>query len=112
MIFGALALSALTVLALAMLLPQLILVLGTDLFTNKVVDARHYLMLVHLLSFAMMAWLAGAHACVSRHKAAIAVLASIQVTAVGPSIAAAGLDWVIVASDRCRDVTLASRHDG
>ena len=73
-IFGALALSALTLLAQVMLLPMLLLVLGTDLFTNKVVDARHYLTLLHLLAFAMMAWLAGAHACVSRHKAAIAVL--------------------------------------
>ena len=75
-IFGALALSALTLLVIVMLLPMLVLVLGTDLFTSKVVDARHYMTAVHLLAFAMMAWLAGAHACVSRHKAAIAVLAA------------------------------------
>lgn len=75
-IFGALALSALTLLVIVMLLPMLILVLGTDLFTSKVVDVRHYMTAVHMLAFAMMAWLAGAHACVSRHKAAIAVLAA------------------------------------
>ncbi|QGX40718.1 hypothetical protein [Permianibacter aggregans] len=75
-IFGALALSALTLLVIVMLLPMLVLVLGTDLFTSKVVDARHYMTAVHLLAFAMMAWLAGAHACVSHHKAAIAVLAA------------------------------------
>lgn len=109
-IFGALALSALTVLALAMLLPQLILVLGTDLFTNKVVDARHYLMLLHLLSFAMMAWLAGAHACVSRHKAAIAVLAapillsmhlvSVWWLLLPVSLALAWLSWITLKSFR------------
>lgn len=109
-IFGALALSALALLALTMLLPQLILVLGTDLFTNKVVDVRHYLMLVHLVSFAMMAWLAGAHACVSRHKAAIAVLAapillsmhlvSVWWLLLPVSLALAWLSWITLKSFR------------
>lgn len=74
-IFGALALSALAVLVLVMFVPMLLLVLGTDVFTTRVVDARHYLAPVHLLAFAMMAWLAGAHACASRSRTAVAVLA-------------------------------------
>lgn len=75
-IFSALALSALTVLALVLFLPMLLLVLGNELFTTRVVDARHYLAPLHLLAFTMMAWLAAAHACVSRSKAAIAVIAA------------------------------------
>lgn len=75
-IFAALALSALTMLSLVLVLPLLLLVLGTAQFTTKVVDSHHYAIVFHLLAFAMMAWLAGAHACVSRHKAAIVVLAA------------------------------------
>ncbi|NQD36819.1 hypothetical protein HPT27_07250 [Permianibacter sp. IMCC34836] len=109
-IFAALALSAATLLTLVMLLPQLLIVLGTDLFTSKVVDIRHYLMLLHLLAFAMMAWLAGAHACVSRHKAAIAVLAapillSLHLVSVWwlllpVSLALAWLSWITLKSFR------------
>lgn len=73
-IFAALGLSALAVITVSILLPLLLFVLATDWFTNQVVDTRHYLALVHVLAFTMMAWLAGAHACVSRHKAAILVL--------------------------------------
>ncbi len=75
-IFSALALSALAVLSLTLLLPMLLLVLCIDLFTNKIVDSHHYVVPLHMLAYAMMAWLAGAHACVSRHKAAIVVLAA------------------------------------
>lgn len=72
-IFFALALSSLALLAFAIFLPILLLLMGTELFSARVVDLRHYLMPVHLLAFAMMAWMAGAHACVSRSRAAIAV---------------------------------------
>jgi hypothetical protein len=73
-IFGALALSALAMLALVVLAPLLIFLLATDTLTTQVVDSRHYVSAVHALAFAMMAWLAGAHASTSRHKAAVAVL--------------------------------------
>ncbi|WP_160154318.1 hypothetical protein [Microbulbifer sp. ALW1] len=72
-IFGALALSALTLLTVAISLPMLALVIGTDVMTTRVVDLRHYLLIAHLLGFTMMAWMAGAHACVSRSRAAIAI---------------------------------------
>ncbi len=73
-IFASLALSALAMLALAVLLPLLVFVLATDVITTQVVDSRHYVVLIHVLAFTMMAWLAGTLACVSRHKATIAVL--------------------------------------
>ncbi|MGQ0551682.1 MAG: hypothetical protein ACT4PU_00510 [Planctomycetota bacterium] len=73
-IFAALALSALALLSVAVLAPLLVFLLATDSLTTQVVDSRHYVALFHVLAFTMMAWLAGAHACTSRHKAAVAVL--------------------------------------
>lgn len=73
-IFAALALSALAQLSVAIVAPLLVFLVVTDAFTTHVVDSRHYVALFHALAFAMMAWLAGAHACTSRSKAAVAVL--------------------------------------
>lgn len=73
-IFAALALSALAQLSVAVLAPLLVFLVATDAFTTQVVDGRHYVAAFHALAFAMMAWLAGAHACTSRHRAAVAVL--------------------------------------
>jgi len=73
-IFTALAVSALAQLGLAIALPLLVFLVATDVLTTQVVDVRHYVALVHALAFALMAWLAGAHACTSRHKAAVVVL--------------------------------------
>ncbi len=73
-IFSALALSALIVLGFVIFVPLLLLVLGTDVLTSRVVDLRHYLLVVHVLVFVMMAWMAGAHACISRSRFAVAVL--------------------------------------
>lgn len=73
-IFAALALSALLMLGIAIFLPLTVFVLATDLFSTQVVDSRHYIGLVHVLAFTMMAWLAGAHASVSRSRATVVVL--------------------------------------
>jgi hypothetical protein len=73
-IFGALSLAALAVLATVVLVPLLVFLLATDLFSTQVVDARHYVAILVALAFATMAWLAGAHASTSRHRAAILVL--------------------------------------
>ncbi len=73
-IFAALALSALTQLSVAVLAPLLVFLIATDAITTHVIDSCHYVAVFHALAFAMMAWLAGAHACTSRHKAAVAVL--------------------------------------
>jgi len=73
-IFAALALSALAVMGVAILAPLLLFLVVTDAFTTHVIDSRHYVALFHALAFAMMAWLAGAHASTSRSRAAVAVL--------------------------------------
>ncbi len=73
-IFSSLALSALAQLSTAVAAPLLIFVVATDVMTTHVVDSHHYVSIFHALAFAMMAWLAGAHACTSRHKAAVVVL--------------------------------------
>jgi hypothetical protein len=73
-IFAALALSALAQLSVAVLAPLLVFLVATDAITTQVVDSRLYVSLFLVMAFAMMAWLAGAHACTSRHKAAVAVL--------------------------------------
>jgi hypothetical protein len=73
-IFAALALSALAQLSVAVAAPLLVFLAATHAMTAQVVDARHYGALGIALGFAMMAWLAGAHACTSRSKAAVAVL--------------------------------------
>ena len=84
-IFAALALAALAQLSVAVLAPLLVFLVATDLITTQVVDSRHYVSLFHALAFAMMAWLAGAHACTSRHKAAVAVLLAPLMLALHPA---------------------------
>lgn len=74
-IFLALALSALALLTVAILLPQLLLLLALDTFTSQVVDLRHYLCPPYLLSMAWMLWMAAAHAVLSRSKVSAAIVA-------------------------------------
>jgi len=73
-IFAALALSALAQLSVAILAPLLVFLIATDAITTQVVDSRHYVAVLIAMAFTMMAWMAGAHACTSRYKAAVAVL--------------------------------------
>jgi hypothetical protein len=103
-IFASLALSALALLGVAILVPLVVFVAATDLFTTQVVDARHYAALLHVLAFSAMAWLAGAITCTYRRKATIAVLAvplllalhlaSVWVLFVPVAICLAWLGWV------------------
>ena len=73
-IFGALALSALAQLSVAILAPLLVFFIATDAITTQVVDSHHYVAIFIAMAFAMMAWLACAHACTSRYKTAVLVL--------------------------------------
>ena len=84
-IFAALALSALAQLSVAVLAPLLFFLVATDAITTHVVDSCHYVAIFHALAFAMMAWLAGAHACTSRHKAAVVVLLAPLMLALHPA---------------------------
>ncbi|HZM00953.1 MAG TPA: hypothetical protein VFD43_11955 [Planctomycetota bacterium] len=84
-IFAALALSALAQLCVGVLAPLLVFLVATDAFTTQVVDSRHYVASVLALAFTLMAWLAGAHACTSRHKVAVAVLLAPLMLALHPA---------------------------
>jgi len=109
-IFTAMALSALTVLGVVIALPLLLVLVGTDINSTRVVDVRHYFYIVHLLAFAMMAWMAGAHACVSRSRFAIAVLfaplllalhmVSVFALLIPVGLALAWLTWITLKSFR------------
>ena len=95
-IFGALALAATSVVGVAILLPLLIFVVATEVLTTQVVDVRHYITAIHAAAFAMMAWLAGAHACTSQHKAAVAILLAPMLLALHPASVWALLPGVVV----------------
>lgn len=84
-IFAALALSAAAMLGLAILAPLVVFLAGLDALTTHVVDGRHYGAAVHGFAFAAMAWFAGAHACTSRHRAAVAILLAPLMLALQPS---------------------------
>ena len=109
-IFGSMALSALALLGFVVFLPMLLLLIGTDLLTSRVVDLRHYLEAVHVLAFTMMAWMAGTHACLARSRFAIAVIFAPLVLAlhlvstvallIPVSIALAWLTWIALKSFR------------
>lgn len=73
-IFGALALASLALLAAAIGLPALLTVLGADRFTGQTVDARHYLIPLHLVLAAYTAWLAGAYLMLCGRRSAFVVL--------------------------------------
>ncbi len=96
-IFGALALSAVAQLAVAVFAPLFLFVAGTDALTTHVVDARHYVSIFHALAFAVMAWLAGAHASTSRSKAAVAVLLAPIILALHP----ASVWWLLLPVAAC-----------
>ncbi|MGH8855973.1 MAG: hypothetical protein ACREWI_17055, partial [Telluria sp.] len=73
-IFGALSLASLALLAFAIGLPVLLAVIGNDRFTGRTVDARHYLIPLHLLLTSFIAWLGGAYLMLSGRRSAFVVL--------------------------------------
>ena len=75
-IFLAMSGAALLLLVVVLLLPQLVLVAGLDLLTSHVVDLRHYIAPLLTVCLAVLAWLAGCHAVLSRSRLAILVLAA------------------------------------
>ena len=73
-IFGALALASLALLTVAIGLPLLLAVAGTDHFTGTTVDTRHYLIPLHLLLTSYTAWLAGCYLVLCGRRSAFVVL--------------------------------------
>lgn len=76
LIFAALSLSALAVLATTIAAPALLWLATTDLATPRVVDCRDYVSALHLLAFSFMAWCIAALSLLARSKwvAAVVVL--------------------------------------
>lgn len=73
-IFGALALASLVLLSVAVGLPVLLAVAGTDYFTADTVDTRHYLIPLHILITTYTAWLAGCYLVLCGRRSAFVVL--------------------------------------
>ncbi len=67
-IFLAMLLAATALLACTLLLPVLIWLAATDAFSSRVVDLRHYVSVLHLLAFSVMAWLCGTLMLLSRSR--------------------------------------------
>lgn len=73
-IFGALALASLVLLSVAVGLPLLLALAGTDYFTGDTVDTRHYLIPLHLLITSYTAWLGGCYLMLCGRRSAFVVL--------------------------------------
>ena len=73
-IFGAIAAASCALIVFAVGLPALLTVLGTDWFSTRVVDARHYLLVLELVLLTLSAWLAGSYVILSARRSAIVVL--------------------------------------
>lgn len=73
-IFCALSLAALTLIVLAIGLPILLALLGTDFLTGRTVDARHYLIPLHMVLASFIAWLAGTYLMLCGRRMAWVVL--------------------------------------
>ncbi|MEJ7806322.1 MAG: hypothetical protein WKG03_10435, partial [Telluria sp.] len=73
-IFGAIASASGALIVLAVGLPALLTVLATDWLSTRVVDVRHYLLVLELVLLTMTAWLAGSYVILSGRRTAIVVL--------------------------------------
>jgi hypothetical protein len=73
-IFGAIAAASGALIAFAVGLPALLTVFATDCFSSRVVDLRHYLLVLELVLLTMTAWLAGSYVILNGRRSAIVVL--------------------------------------
>ena len=73
-IFGAIAAASAVLIVFAVGLPALLTVVCTDWLSTRVVDTRHYLLVLQLVLLTMMAWLAGSYVILNGRRSAIVVL--------------------------------------
>ncbi len=73
-IFGAIAAASSALIVFAAGLPALLAVFATDWLSTRVVDARHYLLVLELVLLTMSAWLAGSYVILNGRRSAIVVL--------------------------------------
>ncbi len=80
-IFLALFIAAIGLLMLMVCVPLLFVIIGVDTLTDRVVDSRHYVLVLPASAIAVMGWLVGCYTMLSRYKPAF-VVAIIPVAAV------------------------------
>ena len=73
-IFGAIAAASAVLIVFAVGLPALLTVVCTDWLSTRVVDTRHYLLVLQLVLLTMMAWLGGSYVILNGRRSAIVVL--------------------------------------
>lgn len=73
-IFGALCAASLALLVFVIALPALLVLAGTDHYTGRTVDTRHYLIPLHLLLAGFSAWFAGTYLMLCGRRSAFVVL--------------------------------------
>ncbi|MCC6071151.1 hypothetical protein ACFSQU_16560 [Massilia sp. GCM10020059] len=73
-IFAAVGLAASALILFAVGLPALLAVAGNDLLSSRTVDARHYVLVLHLVMLTLSAWLAGSYVILNRSRSAIVIL--------------------------------------
>ena len=73
-IFGAIALASTALIVFGVGLPALLTVLAKQFLGAGAVDLRHYLMVLHVVLFTIIAWLAGAFVAISGKRSAIVIL--------------------------------------
>jgi hypothetical protein len=73
-ILAAIGLASATLIALALVLPLFVVLLGQDHFTARVIDQRHYAGVAFLGLSALSAWLAGAYIVLHRSRWAFVIL--------------------------------------
>ena len=73
-IFGAIAAASAALIIFAVGLPVLLTVALTDLFSSRVVDTRHYLLVLVLVQLTATTWLAGAYVILTARRSAIVIL--------------------------------------
>ncbi|RZA32281.1 MAG: hypothetical protein EOP92_26865, partial [Lysobacteraceae bacterium] len=73
-IFGALSLASTALLVAVVALPAMVAVAGTDYYTGRTVDIRHYLIPLHLLIASLTAWLGGTYLMLCGRRSAFVVL--------------------------------------
>ena len=74
-IFGAITVASATMIALAVGVPLLLAVLGTEWFSDRTVDLRHYVMVAYVVMIVIMAWLTGAAIMLGASRCAVLVVA-------------------------------------
>jgi hypothetical protein len=73
-VFAALAAAVAVVIMVSIGLPALTIVGANDIFSHRVVDMRHYLLVLHVMLFVAMAWVCGSYIMLARSRTAFVLI--------------------------------------